>query len=69
MNTSNRTVQINGKEIKVPSLLINNKSRKNTDAEITEALNFNKTMLLENIISPNRLKFPLSRNILEKYYN
>jgi DNA repair protein RecO (recombination protein O) len=68
-NASNKTIQINGKEIKVPPLLMNNNSVKNTDAEINEALSFNKTLLLENIISPNRLKFPLSRNILEKYYN
>ena len=68
-NVSNKTIQINGKEIKVPPLLMNNNSVKNTDAEINEALSFNKTLLLENIISPNRLKFPLSRNILEKYYN
>ena len=36
---------------------------------IKEALSFNKSILIENFIVPNRLRLPLSRNILEKYYN
>ena len=34
-----------------------------------EALIFNKELLLENFINPNKLRFPLFRNILESYYN
>tara|TARA_Y100000590_G_C15588682_1_gene965150 strand:+ start:161 stop:733 length:573 start_codon:yes stop_codon:yes gene_type:complete len=36
---------------------------------IKEALAFNRSIIMENFILPNRLKIPLSRNILEKYYN
>ena len=36
--------------------------------EIKEALTFNKELLLENFINPNKLRFPLFRNILESYY-
>ena len=35
---------------------------------IKEALVFNRKLLIENFILPNKLKFPLFRNILEKYY-
>ena len=37
--------------------------------EIAEALIFSKSLLLENFVFPNKIKFPLSRNILEKYFN
>jgi DNA repair protein RecO (recombination protein O) len=36
--------------------------------DIKKSLNFNKTLLMENFIIPNRLKFPLYRNILESYF-
>ena len=36
--------------------------------EIKEALIFNKELLIENFINPNKLRFPLFRNILESYY-
>ena len=32
------------------------------------ALIFNKDIMVENFISPNKLRFPISRNLLEKYY-
>ena len=32
------------------------------------ALTFNRNLLMENFITPNRLKFPLFRNILENYF-
>ena len=35
---------------------------------IKDALVFNRKLLIENLILPNKLKFPLFRNILEKYY-
>ena len=38
------------------------------DLEISEALNFNKHLLLENFIEPSKLRFPLFRNILQNYY-
>jgi len=33
-----------------------------------KALSFNRSLLMENFIIPNRLKFPLFRNILENYF-
>ena len=43
---------------------VNNKNSKNS---IKEALIFNKRLLIENFILPNRLSMPVSRNILEQY--
>ena len=36
--------------------------------DIKKALNFNRNLLMENFITPSRLKFPLFRNILENYF-
>ena len=44
----------------------NLKVNKNND--IKKALVFNKNLFMENFIIPNRLKFPLFRNILENYF-
>ena len=38
------------------------------DNNIKKALNYNKQLLMENFIVPNRLTFPLFRNILENYF-
>ena len=40
----------------------------NYNDNIKKALIFNRNLLMENFIIPNRLKFPLFRNILENYY-
>jgi len=40
----------------------------NISDDIKKALNFNRNLLLKNFIIPNRLKFPLFRNILQNYY-
>ena len=40
----------------------------NFDNNIKKALIFNKRLLMENFIIPNKLKFPLFRNILENYF-
>ena len=71
-NTSkeaNNLIEINNKTIKVPDLLLKNEEKTYTNFAIKEALIFNKSLLMENFIIPNKLGFPLSRNILEKYYN
>ena len=44
----------------------NLKVHKNND--IKKALIFNKNLFMDNFITPNRLKFPLFRNILENYF-
>jgi len=66
-NTFNDTVIINQKSYKVPKMLLD-KDIMLSKVDIREALLFNKALLMENFIIPNRLKFPLSRNTLEKYY-
>ena len=62
------SIEINGKSFKIPVMIIDKTIKKNFNNEIREALIFNKNLLVENFISPNRLKFPLFRNILEDYY-
>ena len=62
------SIEINGKSFKIPVMIIDQTIKKNSNNEIREALIFNKNLLIENFISPNRLKFPLFRNILENYY-
>ena len=42
--------------------------KSNTVPNIKTALILNKKLLMENFIIPNRLKFPLFRNILENYF-
>ena len=66
-NLSN-SIEINCKYFKIPEMIIDKSIKKNSNNEIREALIFNKNLLVENFISPNRLKFPLFRNILEGYY-
>ena len=43
------------------------KSHKNEN--IKKALSYNRNLLMENFIIPNRMRFPLFRNILENYFN
>jgi len=41
----------------------------NNTKDVKEALSYNKNLLIENFIMPNKLKFPLFRNILENYFS
>ena len=43
--------------------------KNNNNENIKKALLSNRNLLMENFIIPNRLKFPLCRNILENYFN
>ncbi len=61
-------IEINNKSIKIPSLFLKETDENFQNNEIKEALLFNKALLIENFISPNKLRFPLFRNILESYY-
>ena len=65
---SNNSIKINNKFFKIPDLLLKNNINKNSNYEVREALIFNRNLLMEKFIIPNRLKFPLFRNILESYY-
>ena len=40
----------------------------NYNDNIKKALIFNRNLLMKNFIIPNRLKFPLFRNVLENYF-
>ena len=65
---ANNPIKINKKLFTIPNLLLKNNIDKNYNNEIRDTLIFNKNLLMENLIIPNRLKFPLFRNILESYY-
>jgi len=68
-NSANYTVDVNNKVFKIPRILFESNNMKVSKNEIKEALIFNKNLLMENFIFPNKIKFPLSRNILERYFN
>jgi DNA repair protein RecO (recombination protein O) len=68
-NKLNKSIFINGKTLKIPSMLLNHESEVFSNVDIKMALLFNKNVILENFIQPNNLRFPLSRNILEKYFD
>jgi len=65
----NNTIKINDKNFKIPKLLLERNNTNISKFDVKEALIFNKNLLMENLIIPNRLSFPKSRIILEKYYN
>ena len=64
----NYTISINNRSFKIPEILFDHCDENTTKAKIVEALVFNKNLLLENFIFPNKIKLPSSRNILEKYF-
>ena len=66
---NNSIVELNDKHLKVPRMISENSSEIKNKKEIKEALNFNKNLFIENFIIPNKLRFPLFRNILENYYS
>ena len=68
-NHINNTIKINDRYFKIPQMLLEQNAESISQITIKEALSFNKSILMENFIVPNRLRLPLSRNILEKYYN
>ena len=53
----------------VKELGFGNYDSKITNFGIKQALNFSKSLLNDNLFAPNRIQLPLSRHILEKYYN
>ncbi len=63
-----KNIELNGKYYKIPDLFLEKRDMKFSNQVIKEALVFNKSLLMENFISPNHLKIPVSRNLLENYY-
>jgi len=68
-SNSDESIQINEKSLRIPNLLLNKNINNDFNQEIKKALNFNKNLFIENFINPNRLSFPLFRNILEDYFS
>ena len=64
----NNSIIINNKSFKIPKIFSKQDNKVPCNKEIKEALIFNKNLLIENFILPNRLKFPLFRNLLENYF-
>ena len=62
------SIKINDKLFKIPKIIYKKNSCYKHNKEIKEALIFNKELIMENFIIPNKLKFPFSRKILENYY-
>ena len=53
----------------IKELGFENEVKQNINNDIKKSLSFNRNLLMENFIIPNRLKFPLFINILENYFN
>ena len=62
------SIKINDKFFKIPKIIYKKNSCYKHNKEIKEALIFNKELIMENFIIPNKLKFPFFRKILENYY-
>ena len=65
----NNHIEIDNKKLTIPDLIIQKDNNSFTNFEIQKALTFNKFLIMEYFILPNRLRLPFSRTILEKYYN
>ena len=53
----------------IKELGFENVVKNNKNGNIKKALSHNRNLLMENFIIPNRMRFPLFRNILENYFN
>ena len=67
--TIDNHIEIDNKKLEIPDLIIQKDNNNFTNFEIQKALIFNKFLIMEYFILPNRLRLPFSRTILEKYYN
>ena len=59
---------INWELLLIKELGFEDNIKMNLNEDPRKALSFNRHLLMENFILPNRLKFPLFRNILESYF-
>ena len=67
--TIDNHIEIDNQKLEIPNLIIQKDNNSFTNFEIQKALIFNKFLIMEYFILPNRLRLPFSRTILEKYYN
>ena len=65
---SKKYIEINNKKFKIPKVILNHNQNDISNHDIKEGLEFNKSLLIENFILPNKLKLPLFRNMLETYF-
>ena len=63
------SINILGKNYKIPELFKNKDYNSLSKLDIKNALILNKELLMEHFIIPNKLRIPLNRNILESYFN
>ena len=63
------SVKINDKTFLIPKVILNQSKKFVSKEDVKKALMFNKNILIENFFFPNKLRMPLSRNILEKYFS
>jgi len=54
---------------KTPDVILKKDGELNSCLDVSKSLKLNKKLFMENFIMPNNLRLPLSRNILEKYFN
>ena len=54
---------------KTPDAILKKNGELNSSLDVSKSLKLNKKLFMENFIMPNNLRLPLSRNILEKYFN
>jgi len=66
---NNKFIEINGKNLPVPEIIVDSVIKNLSNDAFREALSFNKNLIMEYFIIPNKLKLPTARNILEKYFN
>ena len=63
------SININNKSYIIPKIILNQENKISHTKEVLDGLIFNKHLLVENFITPNRLRYPLFRNMLERYYS
>ena len=69
IDSTNTSTEIKNIYSEIPKFLHGFNENKISNNLIRKALRFNKIIMMENFIIPNHLSFPISRNILESYYN
>ena len=68
-NLDKFSINILGKNYKIPELFKNKDYNILSKLDIKNALILNRELLMEHFIIPNKLRIPLNRNILESYFN
>ena len=62
-------INFNNTTYQIPKIIYSNTIENNSKTEVKEGLLFNKKLLIENFIEPNKIRLPLYRNLLESYFS